>query len=219
MALRVQESLVEVEVLCNHVSGGTDPAQQTQAEKVLPEFVDSPECLSQPGCCGNKARVTSIKYWGRCEPMISRTLQFPNDLSVGYPFYWIWHNVLFENNKFLKGVLISTYFYQQKRNCITSCLWSSVPFLIFLKSIPLMSSTILRTGLILLAAEKRIGSTWRMSQLRGSTSLSWMSVRIRASVTRGAGQCSTLAHSASPGLRSPEVPGMSVRSLCGSLGA
>ncbi|KAM5298237.1 LOW QUALITY PROTEIN: ran-binding protein 17 [Ctenodactylus gundi] len=30
--------------------------------------------------------VTNLKYWGRCEPVISRTLQFLNDLSVGYPF-------------------------------------------------------------------------------------------------------------------------------------
>uniref|UniRef100_A0A452VKQ8 RAN binding protein 17 n=1 Tax=Ursus maritimus TaxID=29073 RepID=A0A452VKQ8_URSMA len=33
--------------------------------------------------------VTNLKYWGRCEPVISRTLQFLNDLSVGYPFYSI----------------------------------------------------------------------------------------------------------------------------------
>lgn len=33
--------------------------------------------------------VTNLKYWGRCEPVISRTLQFLNDLSVGYPFYCI----------------------------------------------------------------------------------------------------------------------------------
>ncbi|OXB77417.1 UNVERIFIED_CONTAM: hypothetical protein H355_012124 [Colinus virginianus] len=31
--------------------------------------------------------VTNLKYRGRCEPVISRTLQFLNDLSVGYPFY------------------------------------------------------------------------------------------------------------------------------------
>ncbi|KAM4653602.1 LOW QUALITY PROTEIN: ran-binding protein 17 [Amazona ochrocephala] len=31
--------------------------------------------------------VTNLKYWGRCEPVISRTLQFPNDLSVGYPLH------------------------------------------------------------------------------------------------------------------------------------
>ncbi|KAJ6659198.1 hypothetical protein lerEdw1_019243, partial [Lerista edwardsae] len=30
--------------------------------------------------------VTNLKYWGQCEPVISRTLQFLNDLSVGYPF-------------------------------------------------------------------------------------------------------------------------------------
>nr|KAF6347257.1 RAN binding protein 17 [Pipistrellus kuhlii] len=34
--------------------------------------------------------VTNLKYWGRCEPVISRTLQFLNDLSVGYPFYYIY---------------------------------------------------------------------------------------------------------------------------------
>lgn len=33
--------------------------------------------------------VTNLKYWGRCEPVISRTLQFLNDLSVGYPFHCI----------------------------------------------------------------------------------------------------------------------------------
>uniref|UniRef100_A0A670YGZ6 RAN binding protein 17 n=1 Tax=Pseudonaja textilis TaxID=8673 RepID=A0A670YGZ6_PSETE len=30
--------------------------------------------------------VTNLKYWGTSEPVISRTLQFLNDLSVGYPF-------------------------------------------------------------------------------------------------------------------------------------
>ncbi|NXD66482.1 RBP17 protein, partial [Eolophus roseicapillus] len=42
--------------------------------------------------------VTNLKYWGRCEPVISRTLQFLNDLSVGYPFHCLWH-ILFDNNK------------------------------------------------------------------------------------------------------------------------
>uniref|UniRef100_A0A452VKM3 RAN binding protein 17 n=1 Tax=Ursus maritimus TaxID=29073 RepID=A0A452VKM3_URSMA len=39
--------------------------------------------------------VTNLKYWGRCEPVISRTLQFLNDLSVGYPFYSISNAVKF----------------------------------------------------------------------------------------------------------------------------
>ncbi|KFP31533.1 Ran-binding protein 17, partial [Colius striatus] len=38
--------------------------------------------------------VTNLKYQGRCEPVISRTLQLLNDLSVGYPFYCIWQNIL-----------------------------------------------------------------------------------------------------------------------------
>ncbi|KFW12707.1 Ran-binding protein 17, partial [Eurypyga helias] len=42
--------------------------------------------------------VTNLKYRGRCEPVISRTLQFLNDLSVGYPFHCVQHNILFENN-------------------------------------------------------------------------------------------------------------------------
>ncbi|GAB0196133.1 ran-binding protein 17 [Grus japonensis] len=46
MALRVQ-SLAELEVLCNHLYEGTDLAQRIQAEKVLLELIDSPECLSQ----------------------------------------------------------------------------------------------------------------------------------------------------------------------------
>ncbi|KAM7101257.1 ran-binding protein 17 isoform 5-T6 [Ciconia maguari] len=46
MALRVQ-SLAELEVLCNHLYEGTDLAQRMQAEKVLLEIIDSPECLSQ----------------------------------------------------------------------------------------------------------------------------------------------------------------------------
>ncbi|XP_052628196.1 ran-binding protein 17 isoform X2 [Harpia harpyja] len=46
MALRVQ-SLAELEVLCNHLYEGTDLAQRMQAEKVLLELIDSPECLSQ----------------------------------------------------------------------------------------------------------------------------------------------------------------------------
>lgn len=33
--------------------------------------------------------VTNLKYRGRCESVILRTLQFLNDLSVGYPFYCI----------------------------------------------------------------------------------------------------------------------------------
>ncbi|NXD10884.1 RBP17 protein, partial [Nothocercus nigrocapillus] len=38
--------------------------------------------------------VTNLKYRGRCEPVISRTLQFLNDLSVGYPFYCVRHTIL-----------------------------------------------------------------------------------------------------------------------------
>lgn len=29
-------------------------------------------------------RITNLKYWGRSEQIISRTLQLLNDLSVGY---------------------------------------------------------------------------------------------------------------------------------------
>uniref|UniRef100_A0A8B9DLW4 RAN binding protein 17 n=1 Tax=Anser cygnoides TaxID=8845 RepID=A0A8B9DLW4_ANSCY len=46
MALRGQ-SLAELEVLCNHLYEGTDLAQRLQAEKVLLELINSPECLSQ----------------------------------------------------------------------------------------------------------------------------------------------------------------------------
>uniref|UniRef100_A0A493TW22 RAN binding protein 17 n=2 Tax=Anas platyrhynchos TaxID=8839 RepID=A0A493TW22_ANAPP len=46
MALRGQ-SLAELEVLCNHLYEGTDLAQRMQAEKVLLELINSPECLSQ----------------------------------------------------------------------------------------------------------------------------------------------------------------------------
>ncbi|NXQ48878.1 XPO7 protein, partial [Catharus fuscescens] len=30
--------------------------------------------------------ITNLKYWGRCEPITSKTLQLLNDLSIGYPF-------------------------------------------------------------------------------------------------------------------------------------
>ncbi|TFK14729.1 lymphocyte antigen 75 [Platysternon megacephalum] len=46
MARHVQ-SLAELEVLCNQLYEGTDLAQRMQAEKVLLELIDSPECLSQ----------------------------------------------------------------------------------------------------------------------------------------------------------------------------
>ncbi|XP_077680409.1 ran-binding protein 17 isoform X2 [Eretmochelys imbricata] len=46
MARHVQ-SLAELEVLCNQLYEGTDLAQRIQAEKVLLELIDSPECLSQ----------------------------------------------------------------------------------------------------------------------------------------------------------------------------
>ncbi|TFK14780.1 integrin alpha-4 [Platysternon megacephalum] len=42
--------------------------------------------------------VTNLKCWGRCEPVISRTLQFLNDLSVGYPFYCTSRVLVNENN-------------------------------------------------------------------------------------------------------------------------
>ncbi|OBS73016.1 hypothetical protein A6R68_12398 [Neotoma lepida] len=29
--------------------------------------------------------ITNLKYWGRCEPITSKTLQLLNDLSIGYP--------------------------------------------------------------------------------------------------------------------------------------
>uniref|UniRef100_A0A4W3JC21 Exportin 7 n=1 Tax=Callorhinchus milii TaxID=7868 RepID=A0A4W3JC21_CALMI len=31
--------------------------------------------------------ITNLKYWGRCEPITSKTLQLLNDLSIGYPLY------------------------------------------------------------------------------------------------------------------------------------
>ncbi|KAJ6659205.1 hypothetical protein lerEdw1_019250 [Lerista edwardsae] len=40
-------SLAELEVLCKHLYEGTDLAQRIQAEKVLLELINSPECLSQ----------------------------------------------------------------------------------------------------------------------------------------------------------------------------
>ncbi|NWQ80180.1 RBP17 protein, partial [Columbina picui] len=49
--------------------------------------------------------VTNLKYRGRCEPVISRTLQFLNDLSVGYPFnlrfveHLTFHTLLFPQSK------------------------------------------------------------------------------------------------------------------------
>ncbi|XP_064886178.1 ran-binding protein 17 isoform X2 [Columba livia] len=46
MALRVQ-SLADLEVLCKHLYEGTDLAQRMQAEKVVLELIDSPECLNQ----------------------------------------------------------------------------------------------------------------------------------------------------------------------------
>ncbi|XP_043347345.1 ran-binding protein 17 isoform X4 [Dermochelys coriacea] len=46
MARHVQ-SLAELEVLCNQLYEGTDLAQRMQAEKLLLELIDSPECLSQ----------------------------------------------------------------------------------------------------------------------------------------------------------------------------
>ncbi|OXB75098.1 UNVERIFIED_CONTAM: hypothetical protein H355_015459, partial [Colinus virginianus] len=32
--------------------------------------------------------ITNLKYWGRCEPITSKTLQLLNDLSIGYPSPW-----------------------------------------------------------------------------------------------------------------------------------
>ncbi|XP_066833185.1 ran-binding protein 17 isoform X6 [Anser cygnoides] len=46
-AVVAAESLAELEVLCNHLYEGTDLAQRLQAEKVLLELINSPECLSQ----------------------------------------------------------------------------------------------------------------------------------------------------------------------------
>ncbi|XP_010003859.1 PREDICTED: ran-binding protein 17 [Chaetura pelagica] len=43
----VLQTLAELEVLCNHLYEGTDLAQRVQAEKVLLELIESPECLSQ----------------------------------------------------------------------------------------------------------------------------------------------------------------------------
>ncbi|NXJ11512.1 RBP17 protein, partial [Odontophorus gujanensis] len=48
--------------------------------------------------------VTNLKYRGRCEPVISRTLQFLNDLSVGYPFYVSFLTTL-KNVKFVVNVV------------------------------------------------------------------------------------------------------------------
>uniref|UniRef100_A0A8B9NAE5 Exportin 7 n=1 Tax=Accipiter nisus TaxID=211598 RepID=A0A8B9NAE5_9AVES len=35
---------------------------------------------------GIHTNITNLKYWGRCEPITSKTLQLLNDLSIGYPF-------------------------------------------------------------------------------------------------------------------------------------
>uniref|UniRef100_A0A8C8SPJ7 RAN binding protein 17 n=1 Tax=Pelusios castaneus TaxID=367368 RepID=A0A8C8SPJ7_9SAUR len=45
--------------------------------------------------------VTNLKCWGRCEPVISRTLQFLNDLSVGYPLYYTLQLVKIDAVKFM----------------------------------------------------------------------------------------------------------------------
>ncbi|NXF30877.1 RBP17 protein, partial [Nyctibius bracteatus] len=50
--------------------------------------------------------VTNLKYRGRCEPVISRTLQFLNDLSVGYPFYL----------NFVEGLTFHTLMFQQSKH-------------------------------------------------------------------------------------------------------
>uniref|UniRef100_A0A8C3SV71 RAN binding protein 17 n=1 Tax=Chelydra serpentina TaxID=8475 RepID=A0A8C3SV71_CHESE len=47
IALFWKADLAELEVLCNQLYEGTDLAQRMQAEKVLLELIDSPECLSQ----------------------------------------------------------------------------------------------------------------------------------------------------------------------------
>ncbi|XP_042320748.1 ran-binding protein 17 isoform X3 [Sceloporus undulatus] len=47
MALGGQQSLAELEVLCKQLYEGTDLAQRIQAEKVLLELINSPDCLSQ----------------------------------------------------------------------------------------------------------------------------------------------------------------------------
>ncbi|NXR12857.1 XPO7 protein, partial [Semnornis frantzii] len=40
--------------------------------------------------------ITNLKYWGRCEPITSKTLQLLNDLSIGYPLqkrcWWLGFN-------------------------------------------------------------------------------------------------------------------------------
>ncbi|XP_043925027.1 ran-binding protein 17 [Protopterus annectens] len=41
------QSLVQLEVLCEQLYQGTEPSQRLQAEKVLAELTDSPECLSK----------------------------------------------------------------------------------------------------------------------------------------------------------------------------
>lgn len=56
------------------------------------------DALQNPTLCFIYSSVTNLKYWGRCEPVISRTLQFLNDLSVGYPFHCLWH-ILFDTKK------------------------------------------------------------------------------------------------------------------------
>lgn len=36
-------------------------------------------------CAVLSPSITNLKYWGRCEPITSKTLQLLNDLSIGYP--------------------------------------------------------------------------------------------------------------------------------------
>lgn len=45
----------------------------------------SSEGAFTPSALFSPHSITNLKYWGRCEPITSKTLQLLNDLSIGYP--------------------------------------------------------------------------------------------------------------------------------------
>ncbi|NXW04166.1 RBP17 protein, partial [Fregetta grallaria] len=69
--------------------------------------------------------VTNLKYRGRCEPVISRTLQFLNDLSVGYPFslnfveHLTSHTLMFQQSKHFPFLGISDNYSLSDLRCRT----------------------------------------------------------------------------------------------------
>lgn len=111
---------------------GSSDLHECMCTSVFSLYMQMPDLQFTTSCF--MFSVTNLKYWGRCEPVISRTLQFLNDLSVGYPFCCVSDHLYKQPNKctLLARYFPCLYFLHVKKK---SLLFSLVCECMFLKGL------------------------------------------------------------------------------------